>query len=84
MYSTHNEGISVTARRVEELLELQRIKYTNTRLQYQKMCIFLTQTIQLINTTIHIKDNTHIDSSKKVDNKDPKFEIGDHLLKAIL
>ena len=42
MYSTHNEGISVTARRVEELLELQRIKYTNTRLQYQKMCIFLT------------------------------------------
>ena len=26
-----------------------------------------------------VNDNTHIDSSKKVNNKDPKFKIGDHV-----
>ena len=26
-----------------------------------------------------VKDNTYIDSSKKVNNKDPKFKVGDHV-----
>ena len=26
-----------------------------------------------------VKDNTYIDSSKEVNNKDPKFKVGDHV-----
>ena len=34
-----------------------------------------------MNTTIHIivKDNTYIDSINKVNDKDPKFKVGDHI-----
>ena len=28
---------------------------------------------------IEIKDNTDVDSIKEVDNKDPKFLVGDHV-----
>ena len=28
---------------------------------------------------VDVKDNTYIDSSKKVDDKDPNFKIGDHV-----
>ena len=28
---------------------------------------------------IHVKDNTYIDFKKKVNDKDPKFKVGDHL-----
>ena len=28
---------------------------------------------------IEVKDNTYIDSSKEVNDKDPKFKIGDHV-----
>ena len=27
---------------------------------------------------VHIKDNTYIDSNKEVNDKDPKFKVGDH------
>ena len=33
--------------------------------------------IQLINTKIRIKSSTYIDSSKKINYKDPKLKIGD-------
>ena len=39
MYSTHNEGKFVV---VKDLLEPLRTKFTNTRLQYQKMCILIS------------------------------------------
>ena len=38
-----------------------------------------------MNTTIHqmkpinVKDNTYIDSNKEVNDKDPKFQVGDHV-----
>ena len=28
---------------------------------------------------VNVKDNTYIDFEKEVDNKDPKFKVGDHL-----
>ena len=28
-----------------------------------------------------VKDNAYIDSSKKVNNKDPKFKVGDHVVR---
>ena len=28
---------------------------------------------------VDVKDNTYIDSNKKVDDKDPKFKVGDHV-----
>ena len=27
----------------------------------------------------HIKDNTYIDFKKQVNNRDPKFKVGDHV-----
>ena len=29
--------------------------------------------------TIHVKDNTNIDFGKEVNDKDPKFKVGDHV-----
>ena len=37
--------------------------------------------IQLINTKIRIKSSTYIDSSKKINYKDPKLKIGDIVIK---
>ena len=28
---------------------------------------------------VDVKDNTYIDLKKKVNNKDPKFKVGDHV-----
>ena len=45
------------------------------------MCTLVNQIIQLINTTTHIieqlKSSTFIDSSKEINDEDPKFKIGD-------
>ena len=35
------------------------------------------QTIKM--KPIDVKDNTYLDSKKEVNNKDPKFKVGDHV-----
>ena len=37
------------------------------------------RTIKMI--SVDVKDNAYIDSSKKVNNKDPKFKVGDHVVR---
>ena len=37
------------------------------------------RTIKMI--SVDVKDNAYIDSSKKVNNKDPKFTVGDHVVR---
>ena len=87
MYSTHNEGKSVIAERFIKTLKNKIYKYI---LQYQKMCIFINYMILLkkYNNTYHtsikmkpvdVKDNTYIDFKKEVNDKNPKFKIGDHV-----
>ena len=29
--------------------------------------------------SMDVKDNTYVDSKKEVDDKDPKFKVGDHV-----
>ena len=47
--------------------------------------MLINQMMQLINTIIHIaqpvdvKSNTYIDSSKEINNKNPKLKIGDNI-----
>ena len=70
---------------LKDSVELQRKNFINTQLQYRKMCILINQTIQLINTTIHItaqkpvhvKPSIYIYSSKEINGEDPKFKMSD-------
>ena len=50
MHSTHNEGKLLL---LKDLLKLQRIKITNTWLQYQNICILIISWLK----NIHIKEN---------------------------
>ena len=65
MYSTHNEGKSVVAERFIRTLESKIYKYmTYTAIKMKP---------------IDVKDNTYINTSKEINNKDPKFKVGDHV-----
>ena len=78
MYSMHNEGKSVVAERFIRTLKNKIYKYIDK----------LDDIVNEYNNTYHraikmkpadVKDNTYIDFEKEVNNKDPKFKIGDHL-----
>ena len=86
MYSAHNEGKSVFAERF--IRTLKKI-YKYMTLMSKNMCIDkLNDTVNEYNNTYHrtikvkpidVKDNTYIDTSKEVNDEDPKFQVGDHL-----
>ena len=84
MHSTNNEGKSVVAERlirtskknynhmmaISGEVYIDKLKdvvneYSNTYHKTSKM------------TPVDVKDNTYIDSSKQVNDKDPKFKVGD-------
>ena len=87
MYSVHNEGKSVAAERFIRTIKSKIYKhmtsisknvyidqlddivneYNNTKLRTTKM------------KPIDVKDNTHIDFGKEVNDNDPKFKVGDHV-----
>ena len=83
MYSTHNEGKYVVA---ERFIRILKIEFRNTWLQYQKMFIFINQkTVNKYNNIYHgtikmkpvdVKSSTYINSSKEINNEDPKFKTG--------
>ena len=85
MYSSHNEGKSVVTERFIRTLKNKIYKYM-TSISKNVFNDELDYIINKYNNTCHntikmkpvdIKLNTHIDSSKGVNNKDPKFKIGD-------
>ena len=89
MHSTHNEDKSVIAERFIRILKNKIYKYMTSVL---KMSILINQMIQLTNTAVHItidstikmkpvdaKPNTYIDFYVENNDKNPKFEIGDHV-----
>ena len=65
MYSTHNEGKSVDLWEPIDKLDDIAHKYKNTYHSTTEM------------KPVNVKWNTYIDSSKKFDNKNPKFKIRD-------
>ena len=74
MYSTQNEGKSVVAERFIRSSKIYKYMTSVSKLD------------DIVNNTSHstinvkpvdVKSNTYIDSSKEINNKDPKFKIGD-------
>ena len=86
MYSIHNEGKSV-AKRFIRTLKTKIYKYM-TSISKNVYIDKLDDIVNEYNNTYHrtikmkpieVKDNTYIDSSKEVNDKDPKFKVGDHV-----
>ena len=67
MYSIHNEGKSVVSERFIRTLNDIVNEYSNTYHRTIKM------------KPVDVKDNTYIDFKKEVNDKDPKFKVGDHV-----
>ena len=87
MYSIHNEGKSVVAERFIKTLKNEICKYMteiSKSICIDKLDDIVNEYNNAYNRTIkmkpvNVKDNTYIDFEKKVNDKDPKFKIGDHV-----
>ena len=87
MYSTHNEGKSVVAERFIRNLKNNIYKYM-TSISKNVYIDKLDDIVNEYNNTYHrtskmkpidVKDNTYINIGKEVNDKDPKFKVGDHV-----
>ena len=85
-YSTHNEGKSLVAQRFIRTLK-KNYKYM-TSISKNVYIDKLDDIVNKYNNTYHrtikmkpidVKDNTYIIIGKEVNDKDPKFKIGDHV-----
>ena len=87
MYSTHNEGKSVVAERFIRMLKSKIYKYMNSiskNVYIDKLDDIVDEYNNTYHTTIKmkpidVKDNTCINTSKEINNKDPKFKVGDRV-----
>ena len=86
MYSTNNEGKSVVAERFIRTLKTKIYKYM-TSVSKNVYIDKLDDRVNEYNNTYHaaikmkpvdVKDNTYINFNKEVNDKDPKFKVGDH------
>ena len=86
MYSIHNEGKSVIAKRFIRTLKtrickcmtsISKIVYIDKLHIENEYNSTYHRTIKM--KPVDVKDNTYIDSSNEVNDKDPKFKIGDHV-----
>ena len=87
MYSTHNEGKSVVAERFIRTLKNKVYKYMTSI----SKIVYIDELVDIMdeyNNTYHttikmkpidVKDNTYINADKEINNKDPKFKVGDHV-----
>ena len=87
MYSIYNEGKSVVAERFIKTLKTKIYKYM-TSISKNVYIDKLDDIVNECNNTYHrtikmkpldVKDNTYIDFNKEVNDKDPKFKVGDHV-----
>ena len=87
MYSTDTEGKSVVAERFIRTLKKKIFKHI-TAISKNVYFDMLNDIVDKYNNTVHksikikpndVKDNTYFDSKKEVNNKDPKFKVGDHV-----
>ena len=85
MYSTKNEGKSIVAERFIRPLKNEIYKYM-TSISKNVYIDRLNDIVNKYNNTYHItiklkpvdvKSSTFIDSSKEINDKNPKFKIGD-------
>ena len=87
MYSTNNEGKSLIAERYIRTLQNKIYKYM-TSISKNVYIDKLDDIVKKYNNTYHqsikmkpvdIKDNTYISLKKEVNDKNPKFEVGDRV-----
>ena len=87
MHSTNNEGKSAIAERFIRTLKNKIYKYM-TSISKNVYIDKLDDIVRKYNNTYHrsikmrpvdVKDNTYIDFKKEVNDKDPKFKVGDHV-----
>ena len=87
MYSTHNEGKSVVAERFIRTLKIEIYKYItliSKNVYIDKLDDIVNEYNNTYHTTIKmkpidVKDNTYLNADKEINNKDPKFKVGDHV-----
>ena len=87
MYSTNNEGKSVVAERFIRTLKSKIYKYMTSisiNVYIDKLDDIVNEYNNTYHTTIkmkpiNVKDNTYINTDKEINNKDPKFKVGDRL-----
>ena len=87
MYSIHNEGKSVFAERFIRTLKNKIYKYRTAISKYvynDKLDDIMNEYNNTYYRTIKmkpvdVKDNTYIYFEKEVNDKDPKFKVGDYL-----
>ena len=87
MYSTHNEGKSVVAELFIRTLKGKIYKYMTSiskNVYIDKLDDIVDECNNRYHNTIKmkpidVKDNTYINANKKINNKDPKFKVGDHV-----
>ena len=87
MYSIHNEGISVVVKKFIRTLKNKIYKYMSAiskNVYIDKLDDIVNECNNTYHRTIKMKpadvnNNTYIDFEKEVNNKDPKFKIGDHV-----
>ena len=87
MYSTHNEGKSVVAKRFIRTLKSKIYKHM-TSISKNVYIDKLDDIVDEYNNTYHttikmkpidVKDNTYINTSEEINNKDPKLKVGDYV-----
>ena len=87
MYSIHNEGKSVVAERFIRTIKSKIYKYM-TSISKNVYINKLDDIVNEYNNTYHntikmkpidVKDNTYINTSTKINYKDPKFKVGDRV-----
>ena len=87
MYSTNNEGKSVVAERFIRTVKSKIYKHM-TSISKNVYIDRLDDIVDKYNNTYHtrtkmkaidVKDNTYINTDKEINNKDPKFKVGDHV-----
>ena len=85
MYSIYNEGKSIVAERFIRTLKTKIYKYM-TSISKNVYIDKLDDIVNEYNNTYHrtikmkpvdVKDNTYIDFKKEVNDKNPKFKVGD-------
>ena len=85
MYSIYNEGKSVVAEIFIRTLKTKIYKYMTAT---SKNVYKLSDIVNKYNNTYHrtikmkpvgVKHNTYIEFKNKVNDKDPKFKVGDHV-----
>ena len=87
MYSTHNEGKSVVAEKFVRTLKNKIYKYMTSiskNVYIDKLDDIVNEHNNRYHRTIKmkpidVKNNTYIDFDKEVNDKDPKFQVGDHV-----